>query len=207
MCVLAEEGGTQDSRVWSIYRDKLRPQIRAEGSQRQELVEDTEYLRKNYSLCFWKRDRDCKAVRQGALQQPEPQVGQGLQWPIKGGGGGRGRQKDAPLWYKQMCRQGLGSRATPSQLSQGMVSSSARHCANLRARSSSKPIAFQGPPGQDEIRSAPFSHRNQRHSTCAQPRFHRLWEGKNTPHTGPCSTSLSSPPVWLQVQMGERQWL
>lgn len=92
MCVLAEEGGTQDSRVWSIYRDKLRPQIRAEGSQRQELVEDTEYLRKNYSLCFWKRDRDCKAVRQGALQQPEPQVGQGLQWPIKeGGGGGGGR--------------------------------------------------------------------------------------------------------------------
>lgn len=87
MCVLAEEGGTQDSRVWSIYRDKLRPQIRAEGSQRQELVEDTEYLRKNYSLCFWKRVRDCKAVRQGALQQPEPQVGQGLQWPIKGGGG------------------------------------------------------------------------------------------------------------------------
>lgn len=90
MCVLAEEGGTQDSRVWSIYRDKLRPQIRAEGSQRQELVEDTEYLRKNYSLCFWKRDRDCKAVRQGALQQPEPQVGQGLQWPIKGGGGWEG---------------------------------------------------------------------------------------------------------------------
>ena len=90
MCVLAEEGGTQDSRVWSIYRDKLRPQIRAEGSQRQELVEDTEYLRKNYSLCFWKRVRDCKAVRQGALQQPEPQVGQGLQWPIKEGGGGGG---------------------------------------------------------------------------------------------------------------------
>lgn len=80
---LQRRGETQDSRVRSIYR----PQIRAEGSQRQDLVEDTEYLRKNYSLCFWKRDRDCKAVRQGALQQPEPQVGQGLQWPIKGGGG------------------------------------------------------------------------------------------------------------------------
>lgn len=48
-------------------------------------------------LCASGKGTDCKAVGQGTLQQPVPQVGQGLQWAVGE------EQEDSPPWYMSRC--------------------------------------------------------------------------------------------------------